>query len=234
MKYIISKLRTQCSPEKLDIDKDNPVGHYVLRPISYYLTVPCLRMGLSANQVTFIGIGIGVAGCLLIGLGTYWSMIIGAALLILTDIFDVIDGNIARYKKESSRYGGYVDNVISGEIVYNLVPFAIGIGTGNILFGSICSISMFARTVITEGYSAAFQTRARSLYKGNGGLWGFIYKYGLALSISMSWVLLVGAIADKVYWVLVFWTLMVIGEFIVVTAWTLVKAKNGEMKTNDN
>lgn len=234
MKAIIEQLRTQCSPEKINIDKDNPVGHYILRPLSFYPTVPCLKWGLTANQVTFMGIGIGIAGCLLVGLGLYWSMIVGAALLILSDIFDVIDGNIARYRKEASKYGEYVDAVVSGEIIYNLVPFAVGIGMGEILLGSICSISMFARSVITKGYSSVFQTEARAFYKRKSGLWGFIYKYGVALSVSMSWVLLIGAIADQVYWVLVFWTLMVIGEFIVVTTWTLVKAKNGEMKTNDN
>jgi phosphatidylglycerophosphate synthase len=226
VKYIIAKLRTQCNPDKIDVDKDNPIGHYILRPISFYLTVPCLRWGLSANQTTFIGIGIGLAGCLMLGLGAYWSMITGAVLMILSDVFDVIDGNIARYKKEFSTYGAYIDAVVSGEIAYNLVPFAVGIGTGNILIGSICSISMFARTVITEGYSATFQVKARTFYKGNGGLWGFIYKYGLALSVSMSWVLLIGAIIDHSFWVLAFWTLMAVSEFIAVTAWTLVKAKD--------
>jgi phosphatidylglycerophosphate synthase len=222
----ITQLRKQYTPDKISVDKDNPILYYLLRPLSFYLTVPCLRMGLSANQVTFVGMSIGVVGCLLLGLGMYWSMIVGVVLLILNDICDVVDGNIARYNNKTSNYGAYIDDVVSGELIPNLVPFAVGIGTGEILIGAICSISMFARSVITEGYSAKFKTGARSLYESKIGLWGFVYKYGIALSVSMSWVLLIGAIIDQMFWVLVFWTLMVICEFVVVIMRTLIKAKN--------
>jgi len=223
---MLSLLRSQYTPDKQAVDKENPVLYYVLRPLSFYLTVPCIKMGLSANQVTFIGMGIGIAGCLMLGIGAYWSMVIGAILLILNDVCDVVDGNVARYRNTSSTYGGYLDDVISGEIIPSLVPFAVGIGIGEVLLGSLCSILMFSRVVVTEGYSAKFKAGARSFYKGNGGLWALIYKVGIAVSVSITWALLIGAITDMVYWVLIFWTIMVFCEFIAATTFTLLKAKN--------
>jgi phosphatidylglycerophosphate synthase len=222
----ITQLRKQYTPDKISVDKENPVLYYVLRPLSFYLTIPCIKMGLSANQVTFIGMGIGIAGCLMLGLGVYWSMIVGAILLILNDVCDVVDGNIARYNNTSSTYGGYLDDVISGEIIPNLVPFAVGIGIGEVLLGSLCSLFMFSRVVVTEGYSAKFKTGARSFYKSGSGLWALVYRIGIAVSVSMAWALLIGAITNTVYWVLIFWTLLVFCEFIAATTFTLIKAKN--------
>ena len=69
---MLKQLREQYTPNKISVDKENPVLYYVLRPLSFYLTIPCIKMGLSANQVTFIGMGIGIAGCLMLGLGAYW------------------------------------------------------------------------------------------------------------------------------------------------------------------
>jgi phosphatidylglycerophosphate synthase len=223
---MLKQLREQYTPDKISVDKENPVLYYVLRPLSFYLTIPCIKMGLSANQVTFIGMGIGVAGCLMLGIGAYWSMIVGAALLILNDVCDVVDGNVARYNKSSSTYGGYLDDVISGEVIPAIVPFAVGIGIGEVLLGSLCSLFMFSRVVVTEGYSAKFKEKARSFYKGNGGLWSLVYKVGIAVSVSMAWALLIGAITDTVYWILLFWMLLVFCEFIAATTFTLIKAKN--------
>lgn len=223
---MLSQLRKQYTPDKQAVDKENPVLYYVLRPLSFYLTIPCINMGLSANQVTFIGMGIGIAGCLLLGLGAYWSMIAGAILLILNDVCDVVDGNVARFNNKSSSYGAYIDDVISGEIIPNLVPFAIGIGIGQVLGGAVCSIALLTRAIVTEGYSAKFKTGARSFYKGKGGLWSFIYKWGVAVSVSMSWFLLIGAVFDVVVWVLIFWTLIALAELGVTTVFTLIKARN--------
>ena len=230
MQNSIAKIRNKYTASKSTVDKDSPILYYILRPLSYYLTLPCLKLGISANQVTFIGILFGVAGWILLGMGSYLPMLIGVILIILYDICDVVDGNIARYKGTSSAYGAYLDDVVSGAIIMDIVPFTVGIGTGQIFLGSICTIAMLARSVITEGYSAKFQAKARGFYRGKEGwsLWTLTYKVGIAVSRSMIWLLLIGAIFDMVIWVLVFWALLSICEFVAATGWTLIKSRQTE------
>lgn len=85
MQSSIAKIRNKYTVSKSTVDKDSPILYYLLRPLSYYLTVPCLKLGLSANQVTFVGILLGVAGWILLGMGSYLPMLIGVILIILYD-----------------------------------------------------------------------------------------------------------------------------------------------------
>lgn len=226
---IVANLRSKYTAEKREVDKDSPVLYYILRPLSYYITVPFLKLGISANQVTFAGTAIGLAGCILLGFGSYWLMLVGAILIVICDIFDIIDGSIARYRGTSSVYGSLIDDV-GGEIILSIVPFAIGIGVDNLLFGSVCTVCLLMRTTITEGYSAKFGAGARNFYRGKKGwsLWTVIYKCGIAVDRSMVWILLAGAVVGIVNWILMFWTLLAVCELIMATTWTLVKARSIE------
>lgn len=93
---------------------------YVIRHLSLRITRLLLPTGISANQTTLIAIIIGVMACFLIGTGSIVYSILGVALLQLSYIFDCIDGEIARYRKESSVNGIFID-FIAHEI---LIPFS--------------------------------------------------------------------------------------------------------------
>jgi len=63
---------------------------------------------------------IGIFACFLIGTGSIVYSILGVALLQLSYIIDCVDGEIARYRKESSVNGIFID-FIAHEI---LIPFS--------------------------------------------------------------------------------------------------------------
>jgi phosphatidylglycerophosphate synthase len=77
--------------------------------VSPYLTVICLRLGLSPDQVTIVGAGFGAAGVavLLLPLGV-WSIAAVAALQV-GYILDFSDGQVARLTGRTSLAGAYLD-----------------------------------------------------------------------------------------------------------------------------
>lgn len=82
---------------------------YVVRPFSIYITKILLYTPITANQVSLIGMIFGICGAFAIGYGTVQSGIIGVMLLQFGYLLDCIDGEIARYYKQSSVNGIFID-----------------------------------------------------------------------------------------------------------------------------
>lgn len=112
--------------DKAEQDKHEILGYYVFRPLSFYPTAWFLKLGISANQTTWISIAILVAGCLLLATGEYASVMIGALLVNAWIVLDFVDGNIARYQQTFSAYGEFLDAL--GASVAYLAFFAAGVG----------------------------------------------------------------------------------------------------------
>ena len=112
--------------QKSTLDKNELVGYYLFRPLSFYPTAVFMNHGFTANQTTWISIVALLLGCLLLAVGNYSATIAGALLLNVWVILDFVDGNIARYEQASSRYGELIDTL--GAFLAHLAYFAAGIG----------------------------------------------------------------------------------------------------------
>lgn len=126
-KLIIHDIRRVYSGRKEKQDKEDLWLYYVVRRISFYPTWLFLKMGVSANQATYISMVVGVIGCGFLAFGNYGIRIAGASLVNLWIILDCVDGNIARYRKTFSNYGELVDS-LSGYIMNALLFLSVGIG----------------------------------------------------------------------------------------------------------
>ncbi len=100
--------------------------YYVRRPISYYLALPFIQLGVSANKITLIWLIIGVIGSLLLASGEYITMIIGISLIELALILDCVDGHVARFSKPTAV--GYILDDLAGTIIYASSMFTLGVG----------------------------------------------------------------------------------------------------------
>jgi phosphatidylglycerophosphate synthase len=91
------------------------VGHWFKTSFvchfSMYITWLFVRIGISANTTTFLAILCGLAGAALCIPHIFWLNVIGACLLMLDEVFDCVDGEIARWTKKSSLQGLYLDLV---------------------------------------------------------------------------------------------------------------------------
>jgi hypothetical protein len=100
--------------------------YYVRRPISYYLTWPCLRLNISATTVTLIWLVVAAIGSAFMIQGGYFNMIVGALLLEFAVILDCVDGHIARFTRKTKT--GEILDMWVGQILLVSSLFSIGIG----------------------------------------------------------------------------------------------------------
>jgi phosphatidylglycerophosphate synthase len=97
-----------------------------LRKGSIYLTRVLLPTGISANAVTWLMIAVGVAAPLVLMFGGWWPVIAAAVLVQLHILVDCSDGEIARWRDQTSTSGVYIDRV-GHYVVEAMLPVALGI-----------------------------------------------------------------------------------------------------------
>jgi len=98
------------------------------RQLGYYLSLVLIRLPVSANQVTFISMLVGLTGCALFTLGDLTYNIYGSLLLVLSYALDYCDGVIARLKDQCSPYGAAFDDFVDW-IVDTAIFAGLGYGT---------------------------------------------------------------------------------------------------------
>jgi phosphatidylglycerophosphate synthase len=79
--------------------RDFRIAYAVLvRKLSIRITWLLLHTPLSANGVTLLGIGAGIAGGLLLAWNEFWALVAALFLLQLSFVVDYSDGEVARYR----------------------------------------------------------------------------------------------------------------------------------------
>lgn len=136
-----------------------------VRKISYWFTIPLLRMKVSAFTASIISMFVAILACVLIALPSPCARIAGIILVPVWHVFDCVDGNIARYTKTASDFGSAVD-AICGYFIDVFLPISLGIASYNIgtdylsiplkfyiIFGAIGSASYTLMRLIHQKYA---------------------------------------------------------------------------------
>lgn len=138
----VKNFKYRINPE----ERQGSYGYYFMRRLSLFLTWLLLNLGLSANQVTLLQIISGVIGCLFFAFPRTECLLLGVFFMQLGFLFDNVDGEIARFRKEVSTTGKFLDT-IGHEIVIPFMFFGLAIGsyfrTGNlevIIFGFLAGL----------------------------------------------------------------------------------------------
>tara|TARA_Y100001970_G_scaffold20703_1_gene23359 strand:+ start:3402 stop:4172 length:771 start_codon:yes stop_codon:yes gene_type:complete len=141
------------------------MGRLYFRKISPYFTREALRIGLSANQVTYMMIFFGLLGA--------WSFAFDGLLALLGFLgiqiyllLDCVDGEVARFKKTEGARGVYLDRwghyVVEGSII---IAFSLRASESSIngylvlgLLGSILALLSKIETDLVDSarYQAGF------------------------------------------------------------------------------
>jgi phosphatidylglycerophosphate synthase len=64
---------------------------------------------ITPNQLTLLGVALSFAGAAVVAAG---RLRLGMLILIFTWLFDVMDGALAKYSGQVSRFGGFLDSVM--------------------------------------------------------------------------------------------------------------------------
>lgn len=96
------------------------------RPIASFLTPKIARLTSSPNLISLIGFLIGLFGICLVAFGIYGQRVIGGGVLLVSYVFDNIDGQLARGFQKQSRFGALLDTSLDS-IKESLIFFALAL-----------------------------------------------------------------------------------------------------------
>ncbi|MER5455679.1 DUF5941 domain-containing protein [Micromonospora sp. NPDC002389] len=92
-------------------EKDDFFTTYFVSTWSPQVTKVCARLGLSPTAVTMISVAFAVAAAALFATGGRPALVGGAVLLYLGFVLDCVDGQLARYTRNFSAWGGWLDTM---------------------------------------------------------------------------------------------------------------------------
>jgi len=151
----IEEIRKIGQPREI-LATHSPYSVHVLRKVSPYFTKFFITHGITANQVSILGILIGILSAIMLSSGTP-LMLVGCLFYQFWNLFDSVDGEIARVTNTKTRSGKYLET-ISEAIAECCFVLFWGIGLSrmldNVLFFYlglifaifVMSLNCFART----------------------------------------------------------------------------------------
>lgn len=133
-------------PEPQDTQYGRPLlieertNRYIIHPLSAIVEKFAIRWGVSANIVSFLGLGCGLLAGLLYYYQDYRLYVLGGFLFMcLWHVFDGADGRIARATGTSSAFGriidGMCDHIVFGAVYFAFVFFALKNGASPWVWG---------------------------------------------------------------------------------------------------
>ena len=81
------------------------LGSRVANPIAQVLS----RSGLKPDMLTFIGLGINIAAAYFLAVGHF---LLGGGLILLAGLFDLLDGALARFTMQTTKFGAILDSTV--------------------------------------------------------------------------------------------------------------------------
>ena len=112
-------------PEKRKNASRCVVGHYLVRPISNLISIPLIERRFNPTSVTKFSLVFAVIPVLSFLIGGVWGFWIGWLSILMWNILDGVDGNIARYNDCCSPEGELWD-VFVGWVA--TIAFYVGMG----------------------------------------------------------------------------------------------------------
>jgi len=82
---------------------------YAVSTYSRYIARWCAKRRWTPNGVTAISMGISVVAAAWFATGHRWGMVLGAICLYFAFVFDCVDGQLARYTRQFSTLGAWLD-----------------------------------------------------------------------------------------------------------------------------
>lgn len=145
-------------------ERDDFFTTYFVSTWSPYVTRLAARLGLGPTQVTLIAVVFAVAAAALFGLGGRPALITGAVLLYLGFVLDCVDGQLARYTRQFSVWGGWLDTMADRAKEYIVYAgLAVGVersGLGNGWALAIAAITLQTVRHMTDTWYGALHDEA--------------------------------------------------------------------------
>ena len=101
--------------------------------MEYRITNPFIgilsRIGITPNALTLIGLGVSIVAAYVIAIGHFF---IGGLLVLLSGLFDLLDGALASFNKQATNFGAILDSTVDriseAAIFYGLLLYFMSKG----------------------------------------------------------------------------------------------------------
>ncbi len=124
----IAELKVNCQNPVTQSTKNRLDQFYMKSAI--YLSWLFIKLGLSANNVTVLSGLVCIFGGIMLAMRSPWLTLLGISCFVLFHILDCSDGQVGRYRKQSSLYGHFLDGYM--HFVFDAAFFS-GIGIGALI-----------------------------------------------------------------------------------------------------
>ena len=119
------------------------------------LVYPLRNTAVTPNHLTTLRMLLGIAACVLLGMGTFASTNAGALCFAVSAFLDHADGELARITGNKTKFGHYYD--LASDAVSDILLF-IGIGIG-LSHGALGSAALFMGILAGVSVAGIFQMR---------------------------------------------------------------------------
>ncbi len=161
------------------------IGKYVGRPISYYLIWFLVPFGITGNQVSLFNILFFIVPFILISIGNRNLAIIGTSLLVFLCVLDYVDGGLARYYRNKTLKGRYLEHLFH-ELCVPALFFALGVYSfkyfGNYYFLLLGVATMFCAFLMNVVGSSKYKILLRHFIQNKD----FIRKFSEHQLVDMN------------------------------------------------
>jgi len=146
------------------------VDLHFFRPIGIRIARALQPTGISADQVTLWSLVIGLVAGHLFAYRDHWTNLIGFGLFIVSDVFDSADGQLARLRGTSTRFGRALDGINDNLRFVNLYfHLMYRLGHSGYWWPGACLLVAAAGLAHTFQSAAIDFVRNAFLYIGVGG-----------------------------------------------------------------
>lgn len=147
-------------------EKDDFFTTYAVSSWSPYVTRLAARIGLGPTGVTAISVLFAIAAAVLFGYGERVALVAGGILLYLGFVLDCVDGQLARYTRNFSAWGGWLDTMADRAKEYLVYAgLAVGVERSGLADGwgwplAIAAISLQTVRHMTDTWYGALHDEA--------------------------------------------------------------------------
>lgn len=145
---------------------DGITAYYINRPVSLFMTRSLVKTAVTPNQVTSVGLVLGLAAAAMAATGQWMWAALGGLMLQLSSIVDGVDGEIARVKVVMSESGEWFDTVCDdiinigflgalgyGCFVREGLPYYLWLGGGGVGIG-LLMVGLFYYNEVSQGIAS--------------------------------------------------------------------------------
>ena len=120
----IKQLKEEYRSSLKSMDTEEWFDLVFYRPVGFVVAVICRRLGIRPNAITIASIFLGIGCGVLLYFNNIWLNLLGMALLVLADVGDSADGQLARLTRQYSRLGRILDGM-SGDFWFVAIYVSI-------------------------------------------------------------------------------------------------------------